>query len=187
MQLAENINRPDFADSRLHVTFYYHPVQDEDATKKEGRPIYNEVEFIKIMVPGDATNIIEQPVDEIHKRRFRKLYEEWKRTGDGEKLQGTPLSVWPQVTRGQVEELAFFGVKTVEHLAGMSDGVIQKFMGGMALRQKAIDFLEAAKGTSHITSLRAELDAAKNEREAMAQQMKDMAEQMAELRKAKGR
>jgi hypothetical protein len=47
------------ADSKLYVEFYTH-----ERKPHVGQP------FVRIMVPGDKTNILDQPVREDHKQRF---------------------------------------------------------------------------------------------------------------------
>lgn len=169
--LAEN---PNAGDEKLHVTFHAEPVKNERRSAEEGRPIYDEVDYIRIAVPGDATNIIYQPLDEVHLRRFGRRYEAWRRNGREEVVSGTPLKAWPSITRAQVEELAHFNCRTVEQLAGMPDNVSGKFPGIQALKRKAADYLEAARGNAPTTQLRAELEARDAEMAAMKAQLAEM-------------
>jgi hypothetical protein len=74
-----------------------------------------------------------------------------------------------------VEEFAFFNVRTVENLAEMNDGVLQKFMGGQALRQRARDFLAAAKDAAPLSQLRAELEKRDAEIEALKASVAEIA------------
>lgn len=189
MQMAENAERGrvDYADDRLHVRFFIAPFLKEEDSKKEGRPIYEDTEFIEIMVPGDKDNIVVDRVNNIHRRRFRTRYERWKQDGTGEITRGTSLREWPGCTRSQAEEFAFFGVKTVEQLAEMSDGNAQKFMGSMVLRQKARDFLAAAKDAEHLTKMRTEMEQVRSENEGLKAMMAELKEQVGELRRKSGK
>jgi hypothetical protein len=178
------------------VRFRMHPVENPEKSwgrkdsggniiePGEGRPIYDEVEFIRIQMPGDKNDIIDRPVTEFDKQRFAREYQGWK-AGAKQADSGTPLESWPSITRGQVEELAYFGVKTVEQLAGMADAHAHKFMAFNSLRQKARDFIEAAKGNSISTSLRVENDELRNKMATLESAMKEQAKLLEEIRKRK--
>ena len=58
------------ADGRLAVKFYRGLEEDKVATAIEGRPIFREVDCIKIQVPGDALTEIDRNVYESDKTRF---------------------------------------------------------------------------------------------------------------------
>lgn len=155
---------------RLFVRFSVEARKDEAASLEAGRPVFKDVEYIEIMVPGDRQNIIHRPVRETDKEKFSKAYAAWKQ-GLAEPSQGTPLSQWPQVTRAQVEELAFYGIRTVEHLAGVSFANAQKLGTVQRHIKAAQDWLAAAKDSAHVAQLRAENEALRNEMEVLKEQM----------------
>lgn len=156
------------ADSALMVQFYKHPKMDQERSKEEGRPIFKEVDFVRIMSPGNKENIIERQATDLDKARFVMQYQRYQ-ANEEQGVEGTPLEEWPQITRSQVEELRYFNVRTVEQLVEMSDSNAQKFMGIQAMKQKAEEFLGAAKApatqaeleqaNTQIEQLRAQLDA----------------------------
>lgn len=142
----------------LAVRFIAEPQQNEDKTKKAGRPIFDEVEVCEIRIPGD-TDLRREPVTAEHKRRFPKQYLAFKANQSQEAASGTPLAAWPLLTRAQVEEAKYLGAHTVEQLAEASDGGIQKFgPGWISIRQKARDWLTAAKDGALLVRLRSELE-----------------------------
>lgn len=145
-QFETNRGNPRFAgDKSLYIKFYHQPVLDKTESLKEGRPIYRDKEYVDIIVPGDKGNIVTRPVRPMDRLRWPELYKSFHE--NAEQIQvGTPLAVWPGITRSQVEELKFFKVLTVEQLASMSDSVAQRFMGINSLRTRAQTFLEASKG-----------------------------------------
>ena len=104
------------ADTKLFVQFFRKPVLQPGLSEQEGRAIYKEVDYIKIMVPGDKLSVIERPVDSIDARRFADRYQKWK-AGQGNAIEGTPISSLPKMTPSKVEEYKFFGLHTVEQLA----------------------------------------------------------------------
>jgi len=142
-------------DKHLLVKFYLHPVLDKAATKDEGRPIYKEVEYIKINAPGSREGFA-GPARPRDYQRFPEHYAAFKKRVDMP-VEGTPLIEWAPVSRSLAEELAFFNVKTVEQLASISDTEVMKFRGGQGLKQKAKDWLEQSRRGATVAELQKEL------------------------------
>ena len=143
-------------DKKLLVKFFMQPRPDKLATVKEGRPIFKDVEYVDIKIPGDRTGGACRPATYQDKIRFSDHYRMFKARIEVP-LEGTPLGEWPLITRSLVEELAFHNVKTVEHLAGMADVNIAKFMGLGTLKAKAVTWLETASEESKVHKLQDEL------------------------------
>lgn len=76
---------------------------------------------------------------------IKPRYDAWK---DGQEVpqNGSPLSMWTQLGREQVETLQSHGVKTIEDLAALTDGHIQRIQitGLRSLIEGAKRFLAAA-------------------------------------------
>jgi hypothetical protein len=142
------------ADQRLYVKFYRDTLPDDVETKKQGRPIYRELDYVMIQSPGDLLKCVKRPVYPQDKVRFPNQWAAYAAGKDQEDTSGTPLAQWPGVSRAQVEELAYFKVKTVEQLASVADNVMQKFMGLTSLRQAARDWLGRAENSKEIVQLR---------------------------------
>jgi hypothetical protein len=157
-------------DSRLHVNFYTKAVQNNFQSKEQGRPIFEDKEFIRIIVPGDKNSIVDTPVTQEHRNRFATKYERFK-AGKAQATTGTPLEVWPQLTVSQVAELKGLNVFTVEQLADMPDNLAQRFMGAHNLRARAKLFLEAAAGESANSRVAAELEKRDVEIQALKEQV----------------
>ena len=160
-------------DDSLYVRFYSHPKQDPVKSAEEGRPIFNDTEYVSIMVPGDKTSIIERPARDMDRQRFAKHYAAFKNDAE-EVLEGTPLAAWPGLTRSQVEELRYFNIRTVEQLATVSDSHAQKFMGINTLRNKAQAYIEAAAGNAATDKMALELESRDNEITALKQAVEEL-------------
>lgn len=173
-------------DETLNVKFELVAMQDEAESAKQGRPIFKDLEFIKIASGGQKLSIIHRPIREEDKRRFPRHYDAFKR-GMEAPIVGTPLAEWPGITRGQVEELAHFHVRSVEQLAEMSDANAQNFAGMQALKARARDFLEKAKGNAPLEKMRAELSTRDNQIEALTRQLKEQGELLEKLAKKSSR
>ena len=155
------------ADAQLHVEFFI----AKDVEGWEGKP------FVRIMAPGDKTNIIEQPVREDHKERFPRqwLYFQMKQ-GDGVPVVGTSLDDWQrdskgEVSRAQVEELRILKFQSVEQVAAASDSQLQRIgMGGPGLRERAKAYLN----TRHRSESAEELEKTRSELETLKAQMAEL-------------
>lgn len=129
-------------DAKLLVKFYIRAVHNNTKSVEQGRPIFDDVEYIIIQVPGDRLTNIDAPVTDEYRRRFKKYYEDWKANHNAQS-EGTPLQLMPFITPALLAELNAMSIRTLEQLAGMSDLVVSKMMGGNALRQKAVEYLSA--------------------------------------------
>ena len=176
--IARNHQNPNAGDDTLHVRFSGKAVPDEKATLEAGSPKFRDVDWITIIVPGSRDDV-QRPVREHDKSRFPRQWAAYAQGKNQDASVGTPLSMWPAVTRSQAEELGYFGAKTVEQLAGMADSNLQKFMGGTALRQRARDFLAAAKGEAPMAEMRAELTKRDEELAILKAQVAELAKNQA--------
>ncbi|MFI5224785.1 MAG: hypothetical protein ACHQX3_11205, partial [Nitrospirales bacterium] len=144
--LFENDSR--FAlDSKLYVQFYTRPILNGAESDAAGRPIYHDIDCVRIMVPGDKLSIVDRLASDDDKRRFADHYAKY-RAGQQVQLIGTPLEQVPWLSRSKLEEYKYFGIHSVEQLADASDSVGQKFPGFHSDKDKAIKFIEEASGTN---------------------------------------
>lgn len=155
--LTQGAYERDYGDEKLFVKFFFHPKHNKKKSVEEGRPIFDDTEYVEIQIPGDKDNIVRRPASTKDKERFPKHYAAFKNKGE-EALVGTPLSAVPWITQGGVEELKHFGVHTVEQLAGITDANAQNFRGVNTLRDQAKTFLEAAAGNAPLIQMQAELE-----------------------------
>jgi len=187
--LASDAQNTEFAgaynpDSRLAVRFYTKPIHNEFESNLQGRPVFMDVDFVEILVPGDSTLTIDTPVHESHKNRFPIQWARYQNNKTESQQIGTPVSAWPQLTPAQVEQLKALKFYTVESIASASDTQIGNIgmIGGMqphAFRDKAKMFLQVATDNSIANKQAAEISRLKEEQEARD---KKHAEEMAELR-----
>jgi hypothetical protein len=153
-------------DSKLYVNFYMRPVLQMTRSDEANRPIYEDVEHVRIMVPGDKLSIVDRIASPDDKSRFADHYAKF-RAGAADQVVGTRLEAVPWMSRSKVEEYKFFGVITVEQLASAGDAVGQKFQGFQQDKQKALAFLEASTGhNSRIEELEKQLAALLAEKQA---------------------
>lgn len=151
----------------------YGPTYDLDKTKVVAR--VSEVMFDPAKFDEGGNNMKRDFI----KHRWSMIepaYREWK---DGNALPetGTPLISWAGVNKAQVEALKSAHIKTVEQLAGLPDGNMEKMRvpGLRVLREQAQAFLSSAKSDSKLNDvikenadLRDRLDAAMEMLEKLA-------------------
>lgn len=189
MQMAEAAMgvRAASQDANLRIRFHLHPVKDEKKSIQEGRPIFEDQEYVEIAIPGDKDNVSDTPLNEFTRRRFAQQYAAWKASGGNNAVIGTPLDAWPGVSRAQVEELKYFNVRTVEELASLSDTNCQKFAGIVSIRQRARDFVAAAKGEAPLVAMRAELADRDNKISTLEQALREQGKRIDDLGKTKAK
>lgn len=147
--------------------------------KAAGRPIHRQLEYIIIQTPGDRNNIPDKPVTDEHRKRYAQEYAAFK-LGREKEMVGTPLASLPGFDVTRVDELAYFGVRTVEDLAGVSDGNAQGMGNGILKeRQRATEFLEAASGRAPMTELQ-------RERDELAEKLESLQSQVSQLLASRG-
>lgn len=179
------------ADSRLSVRFYSKPLQNDFQTALQGRPIFEDVDFVSIHVPGDNTLVIDTPAREDHKKRFPLHWAHYQNNkGDGPANVGTPITQWPLITASQAEELKALKFYTVESIASASDAQLQRLgmlagMSPFAFRERAMRFLKVSKDEAALSHQEDELKALKEEnariKAEMDEKLAKMQEQMEQL------
>jgi hypothetical protein len=135
--------------------FYRSTMKNEPKSIEAGRPIFDEVDLVKIITPGSRDSFVGDATEE-YQMRFPQQWNRFK-AGKEQTASGTPLSMLPWMNIGQAEEFKAVGCHTVEQLVGMADSVSQKFMGHHQIKQRAQAYLDAAKGIAPTLQLEAEL------------------------------
>ena len=159
--------RQNAGDESLFVVFYMGVIKNEARTAEEGRAIFDDVECVRIIIPGDKNTVIDRPASAQDKQRFSKQYGMFKQgMSEEEQVSGTRLTDWPFLTRAQCEEFRYLGIKTVEQLAGVRDDIVSRVPGLTQLKQHAQVWLgktqsaaEAAKTSKLIADQAAQIAA----------------------------
>lgn len=153
--------------------FYVRPVQNNFRSQAEGRPIFDERDYVEIIIPG-AKDTVDRQVQEQDKDRWPEQYRRFKEDAE-QATDGTPLEQWPAISVSQIAELKAKKIRTVEQLAGVSDGNLANLgLGARQLRDRALAYLEAAAGNAPLDAallreakLKEEIDALKKQVESI--------------------
>lgn len=187
MQIAE-LDEMDGPDSKAaaFVEFYQRPKENPELTAKEGRPVHEMREYIRILVPGDKTLGVDRPVKAVDKQQYRRQYKAFLEDKSQDEAAGTLLKASGVVPEEVAEDFAHFKVKTVEQLASISDAALGS-MGPHArgYREKAKQYLEAAKSKAPLLKLQKESEEKDARIEALTAQVSALnakLEAMAETR-----
>lgn len=159
--------------------------KNEAKSKEAGRPVFDTVPWCEIRVLGEP-DTVSGPVHKMQpdpRERFAAGWAKFQQDGTSEGITGTLLKHVPWLERGDVETLAFAGIKTLENLAGVSDGAIGGIPGGLGLRTKAQEMLKAAKEEAPIQRMSDELRKRDAEIASLKAQIAEILE--AKRRKAK--
>lgn len=165
-----------FTGDNCRPEFYLKSVHFENESEKEGRPVFRDVEYVRITIPGNRKSIVERKVREEDKRRWPREYLAWKQSGTMSS-DGMPLEKWTLVSPAEVDTLKHFRIRTVEELSQLSDSQTQEVgMGTLRLRQLAQEWLAQSRGNAGVSQL-----AAKNQE--LEGRLELQADQIAELLK----
>lgn len=138
----------------------------ETIIKGEGRPIYEPVEYMEILTPGDKDTVVDRPVRKVDRYAWADRYKAFR---NGTQTQeGQPLSTWAGVSPERVEEYAAMKIRTVEALAAVSDVNLPNLgPGARADRDKASAYLAVMKGGAPVAELKAENEDLRRRLEAL--------------------
>ena len=162
----------------VSVGFGLHPVVDAKASAKAGHEVYKDVEYVRICVPGDRLSDFFQPSNEDYRRRFPRAYASFKAREGGEAIEGMRIEQWPAISRSLVLTLKAMHIHTVEGLASVHEGHIDKLgSGGRELRDKARAWLASAKDNAETMRLAAEKKQLEDQLAAMQAQILALQEQ----------
>lgn len=153
------------------VRFYAKPKLNKVKSAEVGRPIYDEVETVEVIVAGDKhfrphfpahepTVTFDTTTQQEDRRtwaeRYPEEYKAYKLQGH-QSITGTPLEAWPILGRAQVAELKALDIFTVEQIADMNDR--NRHVLGASARQliaKAQAYIAQARDTATPQRLAAE-------------------------------
>lgn len=139
------------------VTFYKREIRNHFKSEQAGAPIFDAVDYVKILQPGDLSTEVDKAVEPFDKHQFAQQWAQYK--ADQEQIpSGTPLIHLFPHQPDVVATLKHFKFYTVEQLAEASDTSMQSVpMGGYEYREKAKKFQEFSKDASKFLQIEKQL------------------------------
>ena len=179
MQDANWTNESFMEDNRGKMAVFFHAVQVQNnfKTMTEKRPIFEEKIFLKKLVPGDSTLVVDRPMRE---QDIEEYPIEWARFEQKkeQRVSGTPIDVWSAISETQKAEFKALHIFTIDQFAQLADSVGNKIMGFNDLRDKARAFIAAAKDSAVFDKIRAETDAKLAQQEEEMAQLRELVNQL---------
>lgn len=162
--------------------FYIRPVQNNVRSEAEGRPIYEDREYVEITVAGDTRTTVDRQVKDEDRHRWAASYAAFK-AGAEQAEDGTPLEAWPFLTPAMIMEYKAMKIRTVEHLAALSDVALTNLgTGGRTIRERAKAWLQQAAGDAPLSRVQSELEALKEQLAVRDATIADLAAEIERLK-----
>ena len=146
-------------DNRGKMAVFFHAVQIKNNYKSdlEKRPIFEERIFLKKLVPGDSTLVVDRPMRESDMEEFPIEWARFEQKKE-QKSDGTPIEAWAAISDTQKAEFRALNIFTIDQFAKLPDSAGNKIMGFNELRGKAQAFIGAAQDSQLMDKIRAETD-----------------------------
>lgn len=180
MMLERKAGEPQHADQIL-VGFTLYHAEDDAQSALAGHPCYVELEFVKIVVPGDKNTMIFQPADDGHRRNYPQAYAAFKAGEKKPTLEDgdIPITEWPVINRATAMTLKAAHIYSVKTLAQLQETHLEKLGYNMReLQAKAKVWFDQAKGAAVATKAAAENEGLKAQIAALQAQMTALATQV---------
>lgn len=159
----------------VYPIFYIEPMEDRVASAQNGRPIFKDVEMVRVIMPGNQLNEPVYEVTDVHRARWAPEYEAFRK-GNEPILNGTPLEHWPPLGKSLLAELKYFKFRTVEDLAGAPDNVMQRIPHGFRLRESARAWLDEAVAGALTEKQSFEIEQLRADNANLQRQVKELGE-----------
>lgn len=138
------------------VGFGLHPIKNGEKSKKAGYDVFDEQLFIKVAIPGDRNSLYLQPASSEHQRRFPQAYAAYQRREHTHVEEGMPIENWAPISRATALTLRSLHIHTVEALAAVHEGHIDRLPQGRELQAKAKAWLSSAQKDAALLAAAAE-------------------------------
>ena len=181
-EVAGWTNESCMEDNRGKMAVFFHAVQVRNNFKSdaEKRPIFEERIFIKKLVPGDSTLVVDRPMREQDMEDYPIEWARYEQKKE-QKVAGTPIDAWMAISETQKAEFKALNIFTIDQFANLPDVAGDKIMGFNDLRSKARAFIMVAQDSQMMDKIRAEMD------KKMEAQEAELAELRAMINKKAGR
>lgn len=134
---------PQGEERKLLVKFYNEAVKNNVQSATQGRPIYDEILFLEILVPGDRNTRVNRKATDDDKARFPAAWSRFER-GQTVANHGTPIDQWPVLGVRDIAEMKAMNIFTVEQIGELPDAFVGKYVGLATYREQARAYIKAA-------------------------------------------
>lgn len=144
-------------DSGLVVMFYTKSVFNAAKSRETGARQYDNQPYIRIHPPGERLNIIDRPVKEEDKHRFRNQWSNYLHNKT-QVPEGTPIDLLFPNNPALADNLKAYGIFTVQQCSKLSAHALDTIgMGSTEWKNLAIKYLESAVDGAAFTQMQEEM------------------------------
>jgi hypothetical protein len=145
-------------DSNMLAMFYTKPKHNPAKSTEEGRPVYEDVVFVRIHPPGERLNIVDRPANANDARRFPTQWAQFQQNKE-QVPDGTPIDLLYPDHPSIGAMLRANGVYTIEQCAGLSGPAIDSIgMGAQRYTNDSQKYIQMSEKGVGASKLRHELE-----------------------------
>lgn len=153
--------------------FYIHTTENKAESKKQGRPIFDDMEVVEVRFAGNRQTVsvfpahafsgeVQDPDGDTRRityaERWPEQYKRFKAKAQ-QVAAGTPLDELPFLTQAKRSELKALSIYTAEALAALDGQELKNLgQGGRELKNQAQAYLDNAKGSADTVRMAAEIE-----------------------------
>ena len=127
--------------NNVHVEFHKQPYQLGKKSREAGRPIYEDRDYIRIMIPGQPKQVVDRQVQEKDKIEYAQTWGAYI-AGEEAHIIGTPVDHIPGISVSVVKALQHLNIVSVEQMAEANEIALQKVgHGARDLQSRAKAYL----------------------------------------------
>jgi hypothetical protein len=131
-------------------------VENKSESKLQGRPVFEKVPYVLIIVPG-SKDVVDRPVEEKDKERWPRQWQQFQ-SKEKQTQDGTPIDELSTATAVERATCKALNVQTIEGLVNFPDSSIHRLgPGGHGLKRKAQAFLGSRDSAQYATALQEEV------------------------------
>lgn len=177
--------KPLHGDDQLFVQFDYFPSLNRAQSRAQGRPVYDNDVWVKIITPGEAkVQEVHRKANELDKRRFPRQWMAFQQ-GRPQITEGTMLEHLFPDQPNKVKMLNHYNIFTIEQLANLNATAQQQIgMGALQDTQKAQQYIAQAEKGVNYHKFNTQMEAKDQQISALTQQVQQLSAQMQAMMQA---
>lgn len=172
--------------------FEVRQVEDPKKSEELGHMAFREEEWVKMHVDtrtvtetkmSDALEIWERNArnGDAAARAWLEHYRAWKADEEAP-IEGTPLSEWPYINKGQFQQCKKIGLRSIEQVANAEENDLRNINQGRKLKYAAQAFLETAADKGKVAGEVVEL---RKQNKFLEDKLHELTAQVEELSKSR--
>jgi hypothetical protein len=171
-------------DKNLVVMFYTKPRHNPAKSNEAGRPVYEDIPYVRIHPPGERLNIVDRPVTAEDPKKYAMQWAQFQQNKE-QVPDGTPIDLLYPDHPSVGATLRANGVYTVEQCAELSGPAIDSIgMGAQRYSNDAQKYIQAANKGVKASQLRHELDERDSQIRTLTQMVDSLKSEVERLREA---